>query len=634
MTYQELENIAVQIRTNKQNYSINSDTFINALSCYRRTPGNVAYIDGFLRNNKIDTVPRYTESRGLIDLIYKPENKSSDNKFKLSYLHINLYKNLKNIVIDFENTDNYCAFIGLNGSGKSNVLEAISEIFYTLYHIATLENTKSANCKCSFSYTICYWLGEKHYCFKDGKLNTKEKINTTMLPTNLIASYSGEDVRLWGKYYKPIYERYCGKLTAQAGFVPPFLFYINREQWEIAMVSLLYSEDIDVVSFIAKMLGDRKCTIVFEFNSKNSHKWTGTLTEAFIEELKKKTTYSVQEFRNTIDNISFINQSSTLFYLLYGSTTNDEYKLISKIDIQFDDGSSLDGLSEGEKRMILSNAIIHILATNNSLCLFDEPDSHVHISRKSELIKLIDSDIRYSVLTTHSPIFLGKMNPNNIRFVENGEIRPIDKLKQFIDLTNGEFNYMEGAFILSSKYSVVVEGTDDIKYIKKAIEVLSQKDPKYKKLEQIAFIPQGSAGHTRSFFNDIIIDQLPICSSILYIFDYDQAGVDGWNKIEDYKSTHSKLNNIFYQEDYTTIYDAAIKNPQTPFFVEDLFHEEAYKSIVGCLPSVMKFKEFKSRSNLHKTIKDHIEKHYATFDKGHYDGFIPLLNKMIEIFSF
>ncbi len=631
MTQQDLEIIFEQIRTNKKSVRIRKRELVNAFRYEKRTKWNVAHINSVLNHNEIETFPNYEYGNidHEVELRYKPSN-TPPAGFKLYSLSINKYKNLSDVTINFENTRNYCAFIGLNGSGKSNILEAISAIFSNLHHL-TLPNSKD---KLDFSYTICYALDGKYYQINDGKLDSLEKLNSTMLPKNIIASYSGEDTRLWERFYKPIYDRYCGKLTAeQQGFAPPFLFYINREQWEIAMLVLLYSEDIDVGYFTRGIMAGRNCTISFDFENRNLSKWMGTATEAFIEEIKKKQAYTIEEFRNTINSISFIDQSSTLFYYLYRSSTGKENRLVSKINISFGDGSSLEALSEGEKRMILANTIIHILATDNSLCLFDEPDSHIHISRKSELIKLIDNEKRYSILTTHSPVFLEKMKSENIQFVNNGKIEPVDKLKQIVELTNGEFNYFEGAFILSSKHTVVVEGTDDIKYIKKAIEIHSNEDPKYKELNKVAFIPQGSAGHTESFFKDIIINLLPRSNKVLYIFDYDQAGVDGWKKIENNKATYSTLDNIFYQEDYTTAYDSSIKIPQIPFYVEDFFHEDSYSSIVGNLPAKMnKYKEFKSRSNLHTSIKNHIEKNHNDFDKKYYVGFKPLLDKMLEIF--
>lgn len=48
---------------------------------------------------------------------------------RLKHLYIKDYKNLKDFSLDFENGNGLSILIGNNGSGKSNVLEAISGIF-------------------------------------------------------------------------------------------------------------------------------------------------------------------------------------------------------------------------------------------------------------------------------------------------------------------------------------------------------------------------------------------------------------------------------------------------------------------------------------------------------------------------
>ena len=52
---------------------------------------------------------------------------------KLKSLWIKDYKNLKDFHLDFEQGNNLSILIGNNGSGKSNVLEAISGIFAEAY---------------------------------------------------------------------------------------------------------------------------------------------------------------------------------------------------------------------------------------------------------------------------------------------------------------------------------------------------------------------------------------------------------------------------------------------------------------------------------------------------------------------
>ena len=54
---------------------------------------------------------------------------------KLKYLWVEKYKNLKNIEINFP--ENYSAFIGTNGSGKSNLIEVLAYVFSSLYEKLT-----------------------------------------------------------------------------------------------------------------------------------------------------------------------------------------------------------------------------------------------------------------------------------------------------------------------------------------------------------------------------------------------------------------------------------------------------------------------------------------------------------------
>ena len=113
---------------------------------------------------------------------------------KLNYLKINGYKNLqtKAIFDDINTCENYLALIGLNGSGKSNVLEALSKIFASLY------NGSNAG----FTYEIRYNLNGNDVIIIDGTLMNggavvKKKDIKTFLPEQVIACYSGEERRLW-----------------------------------------------------------------------------------------------------------------------------------------------------------------------------------------------------------------------------------------------------------------------------------------------------------------------------------------------------------------------------------------------------------------------------------------------------
>ena len=607
---------------------------IKSLGCEKRTTGNIAYINSWLDKYNLVTVPNYAD--GYIDDVTELKFKYSikPDRFQLYSLNIGEYKNLHQLCIDFKSTDKYCCLIGLNGSGKSNVLEVISAIFYSLYHIATLVDGLRKY-PCPFKYRISYINDNEFYEIIDGRLKNGNKVTLDILPKNILASYSGEDTRLWKTYYKPIYEKYCSKMTATQGFIPPFMFYISRHEWDISLLTLLYSEDIDVVKFVAGITKGAECKISFEYNNTNIKKWDGTEIEGFIEKLKEKSTYNIESFRATINEINFIDQPSTLFYCLYKCRTESDNQIIQRINIEFINKGNIEGLSEGEKKLINANTIIHILSAPNSLCLFDEPDSHIHIARKDELKELINTENRYSIVTTHSPVFVNCLCDENIRYLKDGKIEDLERSKKLSLLSGGGISIFEGSLILGTKKILVVEGPYDKKYLEKAISIFAKRNSKYKALKQIAIIPAGSAGNAKTMYDDVLSKQVDGLELIAFLFDYDKGGLEGWKNIGNIKS--EKVIPIFYQDNYAKEYETSIKNiaDKDSYMVEDLFSPESYKEKVEYIHKKNTHKEFRcnDQGKTTEAIKKHIENHYSQFKDEWFDGFKPVLDQLISIFK-
>ena len=102
---------------------------------------------------------------------------------KLLSLHIDKYKNLSGDY-DFTSQDGYIALIGENGSGKSNLLEAISLIYHGIFDKKEIP----------FDYTIKYQIGDSIY--ERGKRIAKKdgeaiKASDIYHPSSIIACYSG-----------------------------------------------------------------------------------------------------------------------------------------------------------------------------------------------------------------------------------------------------------------------------------------------------------------------------------------------------------------------------------------------------------------------------------------------------------
>lgn len=58
---------------------------------------------------------------------------------RLKSLFIDNYKNLKNCTLDFDGTSFVDVFVGKNGSGKSNLFEALMEIFRHIYEFEVFQ---------------------------------------------------------------------------------------------------------------------------------------------------------------------------------------------------------------------------------------------------------------------------------------------------------------------------------------------------------------------------------------------------------------------------------------------------------------------------------------------------------------
>ena len=112
---------------------------------------------------------------------------------RLKSLTIGQYKNLKDFTLSFGGSSFIDVFVGKNGSGKSNLFEALIEIFRHLYEYDKERGDPG------FSYTIKYEINDKEtkIAWSAGSLsiNGRERKTTgeTLLPDNVLIYYSGHN---------------------------------------------------------------------------------------------------------------------------------------------------------------------------------------------------------------------------------------------------------------------------------------------------------------------------------------------------------------------------------------------------------------------------------------------------------
>ena len=390
---------------------------------------------------------------------------------RLIKLYIKDYKNLKEFSLDFEKGNGLSILIGNNGSGKSNVLEAISGIFAEAY--GTAHDSFDTDYKFEYEIdnkttTLARKDGKYHYFYNGVKKRRPEILE--YLPSNVIAIYSGEDLRLWKDFYWQRYNSYLVSVYSKGVKDKMGMYYVNKYLWNISLLTLILfmSTSPDIKSFLSDEIGindESDISLIhidFSFASFDNNK--NLLLKAFIEKInsdkKAVKDYSLLDFKKLISNLpdSFDAEPREVFNLLMWAFMPKSFKIIEDISIFLKDRELIQSLSEGEKKLILIKAVLEFIADENALLLLDEPDANIHEIRKRKLYDLLrNAPNRNIIMTTHSPTFVDMANDEELIVLKvdnekNCSVCELSKIEQIKYLTGNIIN------IFSKKPILYCEG--------------------------------------------------------------------------------------------------------------------------------------------------------------------------------
>ena len=437
-------------------------------------------------------------------------------------------KAFKNLDVSLENnTSGVMAFIGNNGSGKSNLLEAISVIFKHLY------NKKEKNIPSTFSLIYTIGIGEKDTIkiTKEEKSSVITEINDKIesnfnnyLPKQIVAIYSGEEDRLWREYYEPIYKKFISKINKGSQEEFPKMLYLNKFYWHISLLCLLLNrfnnpED----KFCEEILGINSVNSVkFQFNKKNYQGYPNNNVLQFISTIDAKDEYTLDELQEKIKNYD-INE---VFKYLYIAFTPKKKKILQNITIEYNDNLNIEDFSEGEKKMILVKAALEFAAQEDSLFILDEPDAHIHLSNKIQIRNVLEEyqQNRQIIITTHSPTLTKAIPKEGIYCLEKGKVK---EFKDIVEVTKYLADQGDIYKLLFSKLNIlIVEGKTDDKYIKKAIELYKNEFPNLD--FQILRVGGTDDENIKNLIDTIALEDE---QKIIVLVDRDDAGYKVYKKI-------------------------------------------------------------------------------------------------------
>lgn len=447
------------------------------------------------------------------------------------------FRNLKGISLQFDPSNDTYVIIGNNGSGKTNILEALSSIFSVL-----LSHTQNFH----FGFTIRYQINEDVFRIKyQQETNTTEYQKNEVVvtesdmdfPNRIVCNYSGEDNRMWKDYYKDPYEKYMDSVRTAVAPEKLSMVYVDRTKWQFILLCMLAvrQENAAFDKFLSEKLhitpnGIDRIELILDEATLSRWRVQNQIT-LFLNQLQSRlrpngslSSSNIGDFNPNDDD------ARELFYKYVGASQ------VLDLKIYYNNGVESAFLSEGEKKMMVILFILETIADERTLVLMDEPDSHLHISRKAELNEMFHHmEHRSNIITSHSPTLTASFEKNSKDSIimldrkADGKAEVIDKeIVNLVEkLTEGIWTSQKQNLFLSSHDDIlIVEGPTDEIFISAALKYF-QTQGQYTDLS-FEFIPCGGASNVKAFAQKFNPKE---DQTVIGFFDGDEAGIKSMNAV-------------------------------------------------------------------------------------------------------
>ena len=372
----------------------------------------------------------------------------------LRRISVQKYKNLVDFKCEFSDS-NISAFIGNNGSGKSNLLEVITEVFSyakkkcedNLYKIIVPPDIYG----CEIEYEkdgIFYILKYNHpevslHC-EDKSLSKREMNNA--LPDNILIYYAGETVRQARTAAETFDERYNYRLKNSDNNSFPGYKYIDYYSVDdlglLLLTAAVYQGD-----YYEKLLTLLKCKEIMPEinimlqnpkgkNQADADTYWGAkgFVQSFLDTLRKYVSstqnllaYYSMHFKE-IESFAKTSKNESEFFAKLKALKNANYLHWIKLELCGDNGEkfTFDMLSEGEKQLALMFLLTAFTAQDNCLYIFDEFDAYLHLNWQRNFASIITNLAinGHIIFTTHSPATISNMKRHNVFIMNNGKVQP------------------------------------------------------------------------------------------------------------------------------------------------------------------------------------------------------------------
>lgn len=502
---------------------------------------------------------------------------------RLKSVYISQYKNLRSFEITFDGNSFIDVFVGKNGTGKSNLFEALIEIFR---HVVEYDREKEAP---DFDYRLTFEIDgkETEIAWNSGKLSINGRVRRTVgatpLPDNVLIYYSGHNGTV--AWLVKQYEETFRSRIRRADFGESRRFIgVGPEYKELLLAMLLMQPEAGKArQFICWKLGiervdtELRLVLIRPAYAKDSR--------FNIEDLEADRYWKPEGITKTfLDRFSKCISKApgspvrSEGYFARGDTHDEHYVLyfdIFKIQEEFGDFSpqelfrqfdnlktlgmlaeisiplrlvgSIDAtsahFSDGQFQSVYIYAIIELFKDRNCITLLDEPDCFLHPEWQFEFLKQVfeitetAAKNNHVLMSSHSAATLCSLEAQNISLfkIDNSRVSCSKRSKKEIvnELSNSFIQYSEDESKLlidnvirsSLRPILFVEGPSDVSILNTAYAKLYP-DTDIPILIQDAF----DRGFIRTLLaRDEIFTVYPD-KHFFALFDFDDA-YDDWRKL-------------------------------------------------------------------------------------------------------
>ena len=369
---------------------------------------------------------------------------------RLLRVTIKKYKNLEDFDCVFPDS-NIAAFIGNNGSGKSNLLEAITEAFSYAKNRTTdkapwiVPTPDLKECKIQYEYDHQVYLlecdGADISISFDGKRLNKSGMEA-VLPETIMLYYAGDTRRQSIKAQRTFDDAYIRKLKATSNDTFPgfkYLDYYSLQDLPLLLITA-YAYQGEYYNKLLSLLNCKNIQPQVSFLLRNPTRSKGSadtywnargFVKSFLDECRKfvsSTADQEDHYLMMFDDIGPINtlasNESELFAKLK-AIQNAGYLQRVLLSFTHNNGSEVpfDELSEGEKQLSLLLLLTSFTANSNVLYLFDEFDAYMHLNWQKAFGKMLtEIDVNgYILFTSHSPATISGMQKKNVFIMTEGK---------------------------------------------------------------------------------------------------------------------------------------------------------------------------------------------------------------------